>query len=95
MKEMNEEEFFYTGIDDKDYQLLNGDGDVSSYPWDVFFQYMYEHWVENTERYTPFAYLQKFLFPIHSYSKRILCVRHLQDVAFKIIEKEHHEKHIG
>lgn len=89
MKEINEEDIFYTGVDEEDYDFLNENDNIDSYDWEKLFIGMYEHWVDNTERYTPFAYLQKFLFPIHSYSKRIACVRQLQNVVLDVVDNEY------
>ena len=92
MKEINEEDIFYTGVDDEDYDFLNKNDDIDSYDWREFFIGMYSDWKDKTNIHTPFAYLQKFLFPIQSYSKRIACVRHLQVASLQVLEDEYSMK---
>lgn len=89
---MSEEDFFYTGVEDEDYDFLNNNEDIKGFKWKEFFLNMFEDWAGKTKIHTPFAYLQKFLFPIHSYSRRIECSNYLQNVALDVIEDEYQMK---
>ena len=52
---MSEEDFFYIGVQDEDYDFLNNNDDISEFKWKEFFLYMFEDWVEKTTIHTPFA----------------------------------------
>ena len=89
---MTEEEIFETGVSKEDYQYLNKGEKLEDFQWEKFFRGMYEDWIEKTDIHAPFAYLQKFLFPVRSYSKRIECVRYLQEIAIELIDNELYSK---
>ena len=89
---MIEEEIFETGVSEEEYQYLNKGEKLEDFHWEKLFRGMYEDWIEKTDIHTPFAYLQKFLFPVHSYSKRIECVRYLQTISLQVIDDEYSVK---
>jgi hypothetical protein len=89
---MTEEDLFDTGVSKEEYQYLNKGEKLEEFQWNKFFLGMYEDWIDKTDIHTPFAYLQKFLFPVHSYSKRIECVRYLQEAAIDLIDNELYSK---
>ncbi len=87
-----EEEIFDTGISEEYYEFLNKGEKLETFQWEYFFRGMYDDWIDKQDIHTPFAYLQKFLFPIHSYSKRIECLRYLQAASLQVIDDEYSVK---
>lgn len=78
------------GMIDNVYEVINTGKSIDKLPWDELFNSMYTDWLKRKTECTPIPVLQRYLFDVQSYSKRLLCLSKLQDAAYAQIKDDSH-----
>lgn len=73
---------------DNVYDLINTSESLDKLPWNDLFNEMYADWLDRHTECSPIIVLQRYLFKVQSYSKRLLCLSKLQEAAYTQIAEE-------